>query len=181
MWDQWQDKWIWNMSRNTLRNLFGVKHGREVKRYSYVDVRRSGSVFANIFEEEFWFCEVEVLGIDEFRVRIRNSGAWAHFEEAVDDEDECREMAGNSSATFRTLSTVCWTAFPTDFWVERHRLRNCWRPSNKFDLKLTTTASSYWWSAIWWTPLRDQVWLKEVNKFNLGIEMTESLPKIIIF
>ena len=24
-------------------------------------------------------------------------------------------MAGNSLATFRTLSMVCWTAFPTDF------------------------------------------------------------------
>jgi hypothetical protein len=31
--------------------LLGVKHGREVERNSYVDVRRSGSVFANIFEE----------------------------------------------------------------------------------------------------------------------------------
>jgi hypothetical protein len=55
--------------------LLGVKHSREVKGDSYMDVRRSGSVFANVFEEKFWFCEVEVLGIDEFRVRIRNSGA----------------------------------------------------------------------------------------------------------
>ena len=114
--------------------MLGVEYSCKVERDSYVDVRGSGSVFANIFEEKFWFCEVEVevLGVDEFRVRVRNSGARAHFEEAIDDEDECREMAGNSSATFRTLSMVCWTAFPTDFRVERHLLRNCWRPSSKF-------------------------------------------------
>ncbi len=109
---------------NSGDGLFGVENGCKVERDSYVDVRGGGGVFANIFEEEFWFSEVEVLSVDEFRVRIRNSGARAHFEEAVDDEDECREMARNSSATFRTLSTVCWTAFPTDFRVERHLLRN---------------------------------------------------------
>ena len=43
--------------------LFGVKNCREVERDSYVDVRRGGCVFANVFEEKFWFCEVEVLAL----------------------------------------------------------------------------------------------------------------------
>ena len=90
-----------------------------------------GSIFAHVFKEKFWFGEVKILGVDEFRVRIRNSGARAHFEEAVDDEDECREMARNLSATFRTLSTVCWTAFPTVFRVDWHLFKNCWHPSSK--------------------------------------------------
>jgi hypothetical protein len=33
-------------------------------------------------------------------------------------------MAGNSLATFWTLFTVCWTAFPTVFQVDLHRFRN---------------------------------------------------------
>ncbi len=65
-----------------------------------MDVRRSGSVFANVFEEKFWFCEVEVLGIDEFRVRIWNSSSWGYFEEAVEDDEEWQEMTGNSSVVY---------------------------------------------------------------------------------
>ncbi len=108
---------------NTVVKLNGIRT------WMYMEVAAYLPMF---LKNTFGFCEVEVLSVDEFRVRIQNSGARAHFEEAVDDEDECWEMAGNLSVTFRTLSTVCWTAFPTDFRVERHLLRNCWRPSSKF-------------------------------------------------
>ncbi len=41
-------------------------------------------------------------------------------------------MTGNSSANFWTFLTVCWTAFPTVFRVDRHLLRNCCHPSSRF-------------------------------------------------
>jgi hypothetical protein len=40
-------------------------------------------------------------------------------------------MTGNSSASFWTLSTVCWTALPTVFRVDRHLFKNCWHPSSR--------------------------------------------------
>ncbi len=80
-----------------------------------MNVSRGGRVTADIFKEEFRFDKIKVLHIHEFRVWIRNSRPRAHFQEAVDDEDEWREMTGKSLATFRTFCMVCWTAFPTDF------------------------------------------------------------------
>ena len=52
--------------------------------------------------------------------------------------------------------------------------------SNKFDFELTTTVSSYWWSAIWRTPLRDQVWLKEVNKKFHGLTHIKLLRRYLL-
>ncbi len=100
---------------NSSNGLLGVENGGEIERDSDVNVSRGGGVFSNILKEKFWFCEVKVMSVDEFRVRVRNSGARAHFEEAIEDDEECREMTGNSSASFWTFSTVCWTAFPTVF------------------------------------------------------------------
>jgi hypothetical protein len=53
---------------------------------------------SNIFEKEFWFREVKALRIDELPIWIRKLLALAHFEEAVDDEDEFREIGGKSFA-----------------------------------------------------------------------------------
>jgi hypothetical protein len=110
--------------------LFGVKNGCEIEGNSDVDVSGGGLVTADIFKEKFWFGKIKILRIQEFRVR--NCRPRAHFEEAVDNEEECLEMTGNSSATFRTLSMVCWTALPTDFRVDLHLLSNSWRPSRRF-------------------------------------------------
>jgi hypothetical protein len=65
---------------NSGDGLFGVEDGGEIEWDS--------DVFADIFKEKFWFGKVKILGVDEFRVRIRNSGARAHFEEAVEDDEE---------------------------------------------------------------------------------------------
>ncbi len=61
---------------------------------------------AYILEEEFGFSEVEALRVNELRVWIRELLALAHFEEAVDDEDEFQEIGGKSSARdiFLTLA-----------------------------------------------------------------------------
>ncbi len=53
---------------------------------------------ANVFEEKFGFSEVQALRVNELRVGIRKLLALAHFEEAVDDEDEFLEIGGKSSA-----------------------------------------------------------------------------------
>jgi len=85
-----------------------------------VNICRGGCVASNIFEEKLWFCEVEALRID--KLRIRKLLALAHFEEAVDDEDEFRKIGGKSSAKdiFLTLAT--------DFLAEapalEHRFQN---------------------------------------------------------
>ncbi len=73
---------------NSGDGLFCVENGGEIKRNSDVDVSRGGSVVSDIFKEQFWFSEVKILGVDEFRVRVRNGGARAHFEEAVEDDEE---------------------------------------------------------------------------------------------
>ena len=87
-----------------------------------MNICRGGCVASNIFEEKFWFREVEALRVDELRFRIRKLLALAHFEEAVDDEDEFRKIGGKSSAKdiFLTLAT--------DFLAEapalEHRFQN---------------------------------------------------------
>ncbi len=63
-----------------------------------MNVCRGSRLTSNIFEEEFWFREVEALRIDELRIRIRKLLALANFEEAIDDEEEFREIGGKSSA-----------------------------------------------------------------------------------
>ena len=48
-------EWFIVLSQSLVVNsgdgLFGVKNGREVERDSYVDVRRGGCIFANVFEK----------------------------------------------------------------------------------------------------------------------------------
>ncbi len=75
-----------NLIVNSGDGLFCVEDGGDIKRNLDVDVGRGGGVFSDIFKEQFWFSEVKILGIDEFRVR--NGGARAHFEEAIEDDEE---------------------------------------------------------------------------------------------
>jgi len=79
------------------------------------------------FEKEFWFHEVEALRVDQLRVRVRQQLALAHFEGAVDDEDEFREIGGKSSAKdiFLTLATDFLTEAP----ALEHRFLNSARPN----------------------------------------------------
>ncbi len=69
---------------------------------------------ANVFEEKFGFSKVEALRINELRVRIQELLALAHFEEAVDDEEEIWEIGRKSSARdiFLTLATDFLTEVP---------------------------------------------------------------------
>jgi hypothetical protein len=63
-------------------------------------------VASNIFEKQLWFSEVEALHVYELQFRIRKQLAVAHFEEAVEDDDQFREIGRKSSANniFRTLA-----------------------------------------------------------------------------
>ncbi len=105
----------------------GVQDLGEIERYPDMNVSRDCSETSDIFEKEFWFREVEVLCVDELRIRVRKLLALAHFEEAVDDEDEFWEIGGKSSAKdiFLTLAT--------DFLAEapalEHRIWNSARPN----------------------------------------------------
>ena len=92
-----------------------------------MNVGRSCSVTSNVFEKEFWFREVEALCIDKLRIRVPQLLALAHFEEAIDDEDEFREISGKSSAKdiFLTLATDFLTEAP----ALEHLLRNSARPN----------------------------------------------------
>jgi len=92
-----------------------------------MDVGGSCRVPSNIFEEEFWFREVEALRVTELRVRIRTLLRLAHFEEAVDEEDEFREIGGKSSAKddFLTLATDFLTEAP----ALEHLFLNSARPN----------------------------------------------------
>jgi len=49
----------------------GVQDLEEVEGDPDMNVSRGSSVTSNIFEEEFWFREVEALRVDELRIRIR--------------------------------------------------------------------------------------------------------------
>jgi len=105
-----------------FNNVLGVQDLCEVERYLDMDVRGCCCIPSDIFEEEFWFHEVEALRINEFQVRIRKRLALTHFEEAVDDDDEFQEIGGKSSAKDIFLT------FATDFWTEaaarEHHLQN---------------------------------------------------------
>ena len=78
-------------------------------------------------EEKFWFREVEALRVNELRIRIRKLLPLAHFEEAVDEEDEFREIGGKSSAKdiFLTLATDFLTEAP----ALEHLFLNSARPN----------------------------------------------------
>jgi len=106
---------------------FGVQDLGKVERNPHMDVCGSCSVPSNIFEEEFWFREVEALRVNELRIRIRKLLPLAHFEEAVDEEDEFREIGGKSSAKdiFLTLATDFLTEAP----ALEHLFLNSARPN----------------------------------------------------
>ncbi len=72
--------------------VLGVQDLYEVERYPDMDVHGCCCVPSDIFEEEFWFHEVEALRVNEFQVQIRKQLALTHFEEAVDDDDEFQEI-----------------------------------------------------------------------------------------
>ena len=98
-----------------------------VERYPDVNVCKGGCVPSNIFEKEFWFCEVEALCIYEFRVWIWKCLAQAHLEEAVDDDEELWDFGGKSSTddSFLTLATD----FRTEALAWEHGFRNCSLPN----------------------------------------------------
>ena len=104
-----------------LNRRLGDQDLGEVERYPDMNVRRSSSVTTNIFEKQFWFCEVEALRIDE--LRIRKLLPLAHFEEAVDDEDEFWEIGRKSSANDIFLT------FAMDFLTEAPALEHLFRNS----------------------------------------------------
>ncbi len=92
-----------------------------------MNVGRGSSVTTNVFEEKFRLREVEALRVDELGIGIRKLLALTHFEEAVDDEDEFREIFGKSSAKdiFLTLATDFLTEAP----ALEHRFLNSARPN----------------------------------------------------
>ncbi len=63
------------VDRTLRQRLFGVKNGGKVEWNSDVDIGRGCGIFADVLKEEFGFCKVKILCIDEFRVRIRNGGS----------------------------------------------------------------------------------------------------------
>jgi hypothetical protein len=79
-----------------------------------MNVGRGSRVSSNIFKEKFGFHDVEALCVNEFRIRIWKLLPLAHFEEAVEDEDEFREIGGKSSTNdiFLTLATDFLTEAP---------------------------------------------------------------------
>ncbi len=106
---------------------FGVQDLGEVERNPDVNIGRGGCVALNIFEEKFGFREVEALRVDELRIRVWKLLALAHFEEAVDDEDEFWEIGRKSSAKdiFLTMATDFLTEAP----ALEHRFRNSALPN----------------------------------------------------
>ncbi len=110
-----------------LNRRLGAQDLGEVERYPDMNVVRNSSVTSNIFEEKFWFREVEVLCVDELWIWIWKLLTLAHFEEAVDDEDEFWEIGGKSSAKdiFLTLATDFLTEAP----ALEHHFRNSAHPN----------------------------------------------------
>ena len=110
-----------------LNGDLGVQDLRKVERYPYMDVGGGCCVPSDILEEKFWFREVEALRVNELRFRIRKLLPLTHFEEAVDEEDEFREIGGKSSAKdiFLTLATDFLTEAP----ALEHLFLNSARPN----------------------------------------------------
>ena len=110
-----------------LNRGFGAQDLGKVERNSDMNVGGSCSVPSDILEEKFWFREVEALRVNELRIRIRKLLPLAHFEEAVDEEDEFREIGGKSSAKdiFLTLATDFLTEAP----ALEHLFLNSARPN----------------------------------------------------
>ncbi len=94
--------------------VFCVQNLGEVEWDQNMNVCRGSCISSNVFEEQFWFREVEALCINKLRIRVRERLAVAHFEEAVEDDDEFLEIGRKSSASdiFRTLATDFLTVAP---------------------------------------------------------------------
>ncbi len=86
--------------------VFCVQNLGEVEWDPDMNVCLGSCISSNVFEEQFWFREVEALRIDELRIRVRERLAVAQFEEAVEDDDEFLEIGRKISARdiFRTMS-----------------------------------------------------------------------------
>jgi hypothetical protein len=80
------------------------------------------SSFGNCFKRLFIFFRVDL-----FQSGIRKLLALAHFEEAVDDEDEFREIGGKSSTKDIVLSLA--TDFLTEAPAPEHLFWNCSLPN----------------------------------------------------
>jgi len=95
-------------------SVFGIQDLEEIEGDPKMNVSRGSCVLSNIFEEKFWFREVEALRVYELRIPVWKLLAVAHFEEAIEDEDEFREIGGKSSASdiFLTLATDLLTEAP---------------------------------------------------------------------
>ncbi len=89
-----------------FNSVFRVQELGEIEGDSDMNVGQGSHVSSNIFKEKFWFCKVEALRLDEFRIQVRKLLTMAHFEEAVEDEEEFWEIGGKSSANniFLTLA-----------------------------------------------------------------------------
>ncbi len=116
--------------------VFGAQDLGEVEGDLDVNVSRHRGITSNAFEEKFGFREVEALCVDEFQIRGRNSLPLAHFEEAVEDEDEFLEIGRKSSASdiLRTLATC----FQIEAPALEHLFWNCSHPEN-------------WEAPVWWS------------------------------
>ncbi len=97
-----------------IYGVLRVQDPGEVEQNPDTNVGRGSRVSSNIFKEKFWFCEVEALCVNELRIWIRKLLPLAHFEEAIEDEDEFREIGGKSLANdiFLTLATDFLTEAP---------------------------------------------------------------------
>jgi SPX domain protein involved in polyphosphate accumulation len=80
-------------------------------------------IMSNIFEEQFWFRKVEALRVDELWIQIWKQLPVAHFEEAVEDDDEFHEIGRKKSA-----SDIFWT-LATNLLTEEHLFQNWYLPN----------------------------------------------------
>jgi hypothetical protein len=109
--------------------VFSVQNLCEVEWYPNKYVSRGSCISSNVFEEKFGFREVEALRINQLQIWIRKHLAFAHFEEAIEDEDEFWEIGRKISANdiFLTLATDFLTEVP----AREHLLQNCSLPNCK--------------------------------------------------
>ncbi len=110
-----------------LDGVFCVQNLGEVEWYPDMNVRRGSCISSNVFEEKFGFCKAKALRVNQLRIQIQKHLAMAHFEEAVDDEDEFQEIGRKSSAKdiFLTLATKFLTEAP----AREHLFQNCSLPN----------------------------------------------------
>ena len=90
----------------------------------YVEVAAYRPIF---LKKSFGFAKSRLFALNELRIRIRKLLPLAHFEEAVDEEDEFREIGRKSSAKdiFLTLATDFLTEAP----ALEHLFLNSARPN----------------------------------------------------